>query len=591
MASPGLRVVLVGDGERADRVARRLADVERVRVHRQADPSGSLATRGGVDCAVLASRAVVDRAERLPDVPTVAVVEDADVPEGVDRVPPADLEALVDRVLAADAGLATEFRRLVDANPAGVVLVRDGEVQYANPALAELHGRDRADLVGADPEELIADSDRERAAALFEDGLPAGESRRRQFTGRGDDGTTAELEVHSTRLDGGGVLSTVIDVTERSRRRETVTALHDATVELMTVRDPEAVAWLTVQTSRDELDLPYTGVFLWDETRELLRPAANTARARKVLGPPPTFERGEGIAGKAFEEGETILLDDARTDPRGLDDNDSNIRNYCVVPLGEHGVLTVASPEVGDLDDFSVEVAELLATGAETALDRIARERTLREREQELRRQNERLDEFASVVSHDLRGPLNVVAGAAELARETGDLDHLDEVVDAAARMDRLIEDLLTLAREGRVVGETEPVDLATVAETAWGHCDTAGATLDVAPCGRLRADPGRLRELLENVFGNAVEHGGPDVRVEVGPIDGEGFYVADDGQGIPPEQRDGVFDRGFTTASEGTGFGLAIAAGIAEAHGWTVAVGDREGGGARFEFTGVDRA
>lgn len=92
----------------------------------------------------------------------------------------------------------------------------------------------------------------------------------------------------------------------------------------------------------------------------------------------------------------------------------------------------------------------------------------------------------------------------------------------------------------------------------------------------------GALRQLLENLLTNAVEHGGPDVAVEVGLTD-TGFYVADDGPGVPAAERDQVFEHGFTTG--GTGVGLAVAAEIADAHGWETRLVESSAGGARFEY------
>ena len=220
-----------------------------------------------------------------------------------------------------------------------------------------------------------------------------------------------------------------------------------------------------------------------------------------------------------------------------------------------------------------------------------------REREETLRRQNERLDEFASIVSHDLRNPLSVAEGYVDLARETGDADQLDRAADALGRMDELVEDLLSLAREGRSVGETEPVSLADAAREAWRSVDTDGATLTIESDATLEANRTRLRELFENAFRNSVEHGrsSPDdplsIRVGAGTLrtaDGEvsdGFYVEDDGAGLPEDDVDRVFESGFTTDESGTGLGLAISERIAEAHGWTVAARAGEEGGARFEF------
>ncbi|WP_254831715.1 hybrid sensor histidine kinase/response regulator [Haloglomus salinum] len=210
----------------------------------------------------------------------------------------------------------------------------------------------------------------------------------------------------------------------------------------------------------------------------------------------------------------------------------------------------------------------------------------------QLERENERLDAFTSIVSHDLRNPLNVIQGSVDLAAERYDDENLDRIADAADRMERLIEDLLTLARQGEAVGETRTVDLSALAERAWGNVETPRATLAVDPSTpRIAADPDRLAQLLENLYRNAVEHAGPEVVVTVGPLadGGGGFYVADDGPGIPPEERDSVFDQGYSTKAGGTGFGLTIVETVAAAHGWAVAATESETGGARFEFTGVE--
>jgi two-component system OmpR family sensor kinase len=254
------------------------------------------------------------------------------------------------------------------------------------------------------------------------------------------------------------------------------------------------------------------------------------------------------------------------------------------------------------------------------------------ERRRRLERQRERLEEFASVVSHDLRNPLSVAVGNVELAAELDDdasTERLERTLDALDRMDGLIGDLLTLAREGKTVKAAEPTDLRTVVERAWG---TVGESADAAlvvdgPLPTVRCDANRVRQAFENLFRNAIEHGTPDgdgpldagpddgpaagdrvapgtssshaggepadaltdrgdaaIRVRVGRTD-DGFYVADDGSGIDADQREAVFEPGHTTAPGGTGFGLAIVERIAEAHGWTVSATESREGGARFEF------
>jgi len=208
------------------------------------------------------------------------------------------------------------------------------------------------------------------------------------------------------------------------------------------------------------------------------------------------------------------------------------------------------------------------------------------ERERKLEQQNERLERFASIVSHDLRDPLQTARATLAVAR-AGDDDALDELVDIFDRMDELIGDVLTLAKEGRAVGQTEPVAVDGVARDAWSTAGTGTASLDVAATvPTLSADPERLRTLFENLFRNAIEHGSPDVTVSVGPLaDGAGFYVEDDGPGFGDADADSLFDYGYTTAENGTGFGLSIVDEIARSHGWAVTATTGDDGGARFEI------
>jgi PAS domain S-box-containing protein len=246
-----------------------------------------------------------------------------------------------------------------------------------------------------------------------------------------------------------------------------------------------------------------------------------------------------------------------------------------------------------------------------------------RERKRELEAQNERLDRFASVVSHDLRNPLNVAQGHLELARERveGGDESLARVGEALDRMDSLVADVLALAREGESVTDPARVSLADVALMAWASVDTPAARLEVDTDTTVLADGERLRRLFENLFRNSVEHGSTSSRpragdsVEHGHTDGRsatadgavgaadeltvrvgtlgdggpsgtrGFFVEDDGSGIDPDDRDRVFETGYSTDAEGTGFGLDIVRSICSAHGWEVGLGDGDLGGARFEF------
>ncbi|KDS90383.2 histidine kinase [Halorubrum saccharovorum] len=220
------------------------------------------------------------------------------------------------------------------------------------------------------------------------------------------------------------------------------------------------------------------------------------------------------------------------------------------------------------------------------AIDRaIATERQAMKRRR-VEDRNDRLNEFADTVSHDLRNPLSVASGRLELAREEHDSEHLDAVASAHDRMETLIDGLLRLARSGKDIDELERVRLPDVLKTCWGNVATANAAIAIDIDQTIRADRSRLRQLLENLIRNSVEHGGENVTV--GRLN-DGFYFEDDGPGIPAEDRTGVFDTGYSTSEEGTGLGLNIVKQVAEAHGWRIRVTDGTDGGARFEITNVE--
>lgn len=212
----------------------------------------------------------------------------------------------------------------------------------------------------------------------------------------------------------------------------------------------------------------------------------------------------------------------------------------------------------------------------------------LKGRENELKRERDRLDEFASIVSHDLRNPLNVAQGRIELAQQTGESEHLQDAFDAINRSLELIEDMLTLARAGKHVSEMESVDLASLVRACENTVETSDATISVDLHATINADRSRLSQLFENLFRNAVEHGCNDVAVTVGELE-SGFYIEDDGPGIPIEDREKIFEAGYSSNPEGTGFGFCIVSEIVEAHGWEINLTEGCEGGARFEITGAE--
>ena len=217
--------------------------------------------------------------------------------------------------------------------------------------------------------------------------------------------------------------------------------------------------------------------------------------------------------------------------------------------------------------------------------------RRLEDSNEALRRKNERLEQFASVVSHDLRNPLTVARLQAEFAEESGGDEHFERLHTSHERMDAMIEDLLLLARAETSVDTDGTVALASRAKRAWEGVRTPGAKLelDLPGASEIRGDPELLGHVFENLFRNAVDHNDRPVTVRVGVLaeNGErtGFYVEDDGCGIDPDSAGQVTDYGYSTAESGTGFGLSIVAEFVDRHGWELTIGDSTDGGARFEI------
>lgn len=212
--------------------------------------------------------------------------------------------------------------------------------------------------------------------------------------------------------------------------------------------------------------------------------------------------------------------------------------------------------------------------------------------------------EFVSDASHELRSPLTVLRGRIETlvrGRSQGDevTAEAKELLREVSRMDRLVDDLLTLAKaESGTLIQTRAVPLGEFAEDLRRDLPLLGArdyTVRCGACGTIEADPDRLSQVLRNLVSNAVRHTGPggSVTVSIEP-NGAGvrFAVSDDGPGIPPDQLERVFDRfhrtdeGRSRDEGGSGLGLAIARAIIEAHGGSIAAESEPGRGTTVSFT-----
>ena len=429
----------------------------------------------------------------------------------------------------------------------------DGTIEYVNPAFEESTGYSRADALGSDPSILNSGEHQPEFYTALWNTIRSGNVWKGEVINERQDGQQYVIEQTIAPIeDGQGTIDRYVaintDITQRKAYEQ------------------------KLQRYEDIIENLPIGVF-----------------------------RTTADGGGQFVEANSRLVSlyDAYSKHELLQ---QNVEDFYVDPadraelqrrLEDQGVVTEYEVEQETLAGERIQVsltAMLNEEDDELYFDGILRDVTDRKRrERELERKNEQLEQFASIVTHDLRNPLNVAQSRLELLQCDHDEEDLAVIEEQLVRMEELIEDVLAIARHGKQVENREPVDLAPLAESCWETVETGDADLIVDTDRTVSVDTSRIQQLFENLFRNAIEHGGRDVTIRVGTLS-DGFYIEDDGPGIPAEERDEVFEHGYTTDDDGTGFGLNIVEEIVSAHGWDIRATEGTDGGARFEITGVER-
>lgn len=348
----------------------------------------------------------------------------------------------------------------------------------------------------------------------------------------------------------------------RDRRQRRQAGLADVRAALADCRDREAVERTVVEQLVRSAGYHAAWIGTWDDERGVLVPVAASGLELGTLREVPASRDAPAAGRTAVDWGPVV------------EDLDAT-KTLAIPMVGEDplGVIQVYA------DAATVDEAEqtLLADLSDAVVDAV-------DRVEDATPPTEPNDEFrvlGDTLAHELGNQLDAARVQLELAREREDTDHFERVEAALARMESIAADARALAR-GEV--EDAPRDLVDAAEGAWESVETRDATLSVEE-GTVVADADLLSLLLENLFRNAVQHGGSEVTVTVGPIaDRDGFYVADDGPGIPPNEREDVFRWGYTSR-DGGGAGLGIVSLVAGRHDWSVGLTESANGGARFEF------
>jgi len=462
---------------------------------------------------------------------------------------------------------------IIDAAPSAL-MVADGArtIVLANRAAEDLFGYSRTELVGRPLEMLTSPRLRDRYVRLVDEFfahprvLSIGSGG--ELTGLHRDGReiAVEIAVHPIEVRGGVLtIASISDITER----RLAAAEHDRLAAIV-----EGSEDAILSTSLDGM------ITSWNAAAERLF----GYRAAEAIGQPVTMvipELGMEDAHDAMQQirrGERIAhFETVRRHKDGR----------------EIQVAATLSPVRGPGDDI-VGMASIIRDITDG-----------KRRDAELQRSNALLEQFAYVASHDLQEPLRMVANYTELLaqRYRGQLDaradqYIHYASDGARRMQRLVSDLLAYSRVGSQGGPLAVVSSATavagVLEAMQRAIRESAATVELGELPDVLADEGQLRQLLQNLIGNALKfRAEAPLRITVAArwsVDRWTFSVADNGIGIEMRYADRIFQMfqrlHELNKYEGSGIGLAIAKRIVERHGGRIWLESQLGRGTTFYFT-----
>jgi len=380
--------------------------------------------------------------------------------------------------------------------------------------------------------------------------------------------------------------------------------INETAQQLMTVQSKSQIALLTVESAQSILNMPLTAVWWYDEDRDALAPEVATEKADEYIGEQLTFERGTPLAWDVFETGEMQEYNDLNA-VDGLYNEDTVLNSEAIVPLGDHGVMTVGSTEQRAFSETDLNLLEVLSSTVEAALTRAEREAILRETRAKLEQSNEELEQFAYAASHDLQEPLRTVSSYLTLLeRRYGEdlnedaTEFIEFAVDGADRMRNMIQALLAYSRVDTRGESFEAVELSGLFEQVTDSLGVKIAETDAtvsipSTTATVRGDPSQLAQLFQNLVDNGIKYntGQPEVDISVTRHGGMvTIDITDNGIGMEADQIDEIFEvfQRLHTREEfdGTGIGLSICRKIVDRHDGDIDVESTPDEGSTFTIT-----
>lgn len=490
---------------------------------------------------------------------------------------------------------AEELERAIETSSEGIsVTDADGSHVYVNSAFLEMHGHDREsikDITWLDltPDDVLAPNRPKIRSTVDQTGSWEG-----TLEGLRRDGEWFPREVSIARTREGGHVVVARDITRKQRQQERLRTLQEAVLGLHEAETEQEVIDVTVSIAQDLIGEPLTAYFRYDEDDEALVPAGISEEGMQVVAEHEfEAELGKGVPGtiiyENFESGEISVTRDYQ-EQMGPEDIQAPLGTTLNIPVGDHGILIVASATDFTVTETDRYVARILAQNAENAFARV-------DYEEELEVQNTRLEFLNSLLRHDVLNGMTIIrARGEELSRTAEDPQrrHADTIVKWADN----VTDLVTRVRTLLNVLTTEqsehvhPIDVATVirdeVDRLSGAYPNTEFTVDVPDELTLVADE-IVHDVIGNLIRNAAEHNpSADAWVAVSGETRDGVtrvVIEDNGPGVPGEAKERVFRRGETghAKESGSGFGLFFVDTMVQHWNGDVWVEDRDEGGSRF--------
>ncbi|MFC6991720.1 PAS domain S-box protein [Haladaptatus sp. GCM10025707] len=487
---------------------------------------------------------------------------------------------------------ATQFQALIEGSSDIItILDTDGTIVYQSPSVTRILGYEPGDILEDNAFDYVHPADRDEMLQEFFRAMenpgyiPTIEHRFRHA-----DGSYMTLESRGRNWFDDphieGFIVNTRDVSTRVEREETLSALREASNQLVTTHSSHDVAAAMVAVAEDVLGESLSAVWMKADDRDVMRLTAQTDSLAE-LSLYDEIRPNRGLVWPVYRAGRTYVFDDIHS--QDLVIPETPIHSAIMVPLGDHGVFGIGARECDAFTNNDADFVEILAGSATAALDRL-------EHEEELELQNRRLDFLNHILRHDVLNSMFVIQSRAEMLDE-----HTDDAGERYLEtIDAWCDDIVSMTKQMRLIVETmsnsagkavEPVTLSEILSASTAKLGDAHERLTLTtsiPGGVVVRANDVLSQVFDNLLGNAVTHNSsaaPAIDVScVVYADEVVVAIADNGGGVPDDRKESIFQRDVKgLESEGSGLGLYFVDTVVRSFGGDVWIEDNDIGGATF--------